>query len=143
MTPDPSRPRIAFIEGSQEPGRPARHLWSIQVHPEDEASYRTVCMWMEALEFHLEKARDYQGAEQELGPKAQFVDMSRKWVKVKNAMWFGKELTGSEKLPEIIMDLMAHCALTLKMFKWPGNKPWSKEVDGPNYVWPDTPTPGS
>ena len=142
--PPVGEPRITFIHcDSQEPDGLLFDRWQIDVAHSDESTRQTLSVWLDALVFHLEKAKDYQGAEQELGPKAQFVDMSRKWVKVRAAMWFGKALTGPEKLPEIIMDLMGHCGLSLKMFRWPGDKPWSDEINGGNYVWPDKPTPGS
>jgi hypothetical protein len=102
---------------------------------------QTVEIWMEALEFHLHKARDYQGAEQELGPLAQFVDMNRKWVKIKHALWFGRHLTGPEKVPEILFDLMAHIGLTLRMIQHPGNQPWARDfsTSDPNFRWPTLP----
>jgi hypothetical protein len=116
--------------------------WSLQVDDEDTLNLDTLMVWMEAIEFHLEKAKDYQGAEQELGPMAQFVDMSRKWVKIKNALWNKQELTGPEKVPEILFDLMAHIGLTLRMIRRP-KPPWGEQVTGPNYAWPKAPTPGS
>lgn len=109
----------------------------------DGRTIKTIEIWMEALDFHLHKAKDYAGAEQELGPKAQFVDMSRKWVKIKNALWFGRHLTGPEKIPEILFDLMAHIVLTLRMIKYPGNQPWARDFtsSNPNYRWPEIPKP--
>jgi hypothetical protein len=59
-------------------------------------------------------AVDYEDAAEELGIKAQFVDINRKIGKLKRWMWQGKPLHG-EQPDEVIMDLIAHLLLTLDM----------------------------
>lgn len=80
----------------------------------DSASVKRNCVEIvQALKLHCDKARDYAGAEDELGPKAQFVDMNRKWVKVKRALWDEKPLTG-EPLEEVLQDMVGHIGITLR-----------------------------
>jgi len=68
---------------------------------------------LEWLEEFARKARDY-GNEDEfnLGLAGQYADMSRKFKKLRRAMWDGKELTG-EQPAEILHDLIGHAWITL------------------------------
>lgn len=59
-------------------------------------------------------AIDYGNAAEELGVKAQFVDINRKVGKLKRVLWEGKALKG-EQVDEVLCDLIAHCLLTLDM----------------------------
>lgn len=69
----------------------------------------------QALALHLYKSKDYGEGEAEfLGPAGQFAEIYRKIPKLKRAMWEGKTLSG-EQPAEILMDLMAHCALAVAM----------------------------
>ena len=68
----------------------------------------------EAIDLFLRRNRDYGDAAEELGPKAQFVDMNRKFRKLKRGLWEGEELVG-ESTREICMDLIGHCLLTIDM----------------------------
>ena len=67
----------------------------------------------EWLEEFARKARDY-GDEDEfnLGLVGQYADMSRKFKKLRRAMFEGKELTG-EQPDEILRDLIGHAWITL------------------------------
>lgn len=68
-------------------------------------------VWLDLFQM---KSREYGEAAFELGAKAQFVDMNRKFVKLKAALWEEKELT-TEGIDEILLDLIGHCFLTLEM----------------------------
>lgn len=64
------------------------------------------------------KAADYNDNENEnhrqLGVQGQFADIWRKIGKLKKALWDGYSLVG-EQPREILMDLIAHCFLTIAM----------------------------
>lgn len=66
----------------------------------------------EALALFLLRNRDYGDAANELGERAQFVDMNRKFRKLKNILWEGQEPVG-ESAEEICRDLIGHCLLTI------------------------------
>lgn len=68
-------------------------------------------VWLDLFQM---KSREYGEAAFELGAKAQFVDMNRKFVKLKAGLWEDKELT-TEGIDEILLDLIGHCFLTLEM----------------------------
>jgi hypothetical protein len=61
-----------------------------------------------AIELYLRKSKDYGGLSGGLGPRAPFVDMWRKILKLKRCMWEGEELK-FEQTDEIIMDLIGTC----------------------------------
>jgi len=61
-----------------------------------------------ALELYLRKTKDYGGFSGGLGPKAPFVDMWRKIIKLKRCMWDGEPLR-FEQTDEIVMDLIGTC----------------------------------
>lgn len=67
--------------------------------------------WLDLFQM---KSREYGDAAFDLGPRAQFVDMNRKFVKLRRALWEGKELT-TESIDEILLDLIGHAFLTLEM----------------------------
>src|SRR6185503_1867367 len=64
------------------------------------------------------KAQDYNDNQNEnhrvLGVRGQFADIWRKIGKLKKALWDGQPLVG-EQPREILMDLIAHCFLTIAM----------------------------
>lgn len=60
----------------------------------------------------LDKNAGYGDMADELGPKAQLVDIHRKVGKLKRALWDGKEI-GEEDIREVTMDLIGHCFLLL------------------------------
>jgi hypothetical protein len=70
-------------------------------------------IWLDLFQM---KSREYGDAAFELGARAQFVDMNRKMVKLRQAIWEGREdaLT-TESVEEILLDLIGHCFLTLEM----------------------------
>lgn len=74
-----------------------------------------------------EKAADYNdnGNEnhRQLGVRGQFADIWRKIGKLKKALWEGRQLVG-EQPREILMDLIAHCFLTIAV------------IDGDNPIGP-------
>jgi hypothetical protein len=57
------------------------------------------------LELYLAKVKDYGGVSGGLGPKAPFVDMWRKMIKLKRSLWEGEELQ-FEQPSEILRDLI-------------------------------------
>jgi hypothetical protein len=60
------------------------------------------------LELYLKKSGDYGGASGGLGPKAPFVDIWRKVLKLKRALWEDEELQ-FEQTDEILSDLIGTC----------------------------------
>ena len=66
----------------------------------------------------LLKAEDYNDNQNEnhrvLGVKGQFADIWRKIGKLKKALWHDEPLVG-EQPREILMDLVAHCLLTIEL----------------------------
>ena len=60
----------------------------------------------------LEKNAGYGDMADDLGAKAQLVDIHRKVGKLKRALWDGKEI-GEENVREVTMDLIGHCFLLL------------------------------
>jgi hypothetical protein len=58
-----------------------------------------------ALELYLRKTKDYGGLSGGLGPKAPFVDMWRKMIKLKKGLWDDEDL-GFEQPEEIIKDFI-------------------------------------
>lgn len=59
----------------------------------------------QAVELYLKKAKDYGGVSGGLGPKAPFVDMWRKMIKLKRSLWEGEELQ-FEQPSEVLRDLI-------------------------------------
>lgn len=69
------------------------------------------------LKLFLEKSADY-GEESHgfMGPVGQFSDIYRKVIKLKRALVDGVELQHEQPI-EILMDLVAHCWLTIAMLE--------------------------
>jgi len=85
-----------------------------QMHDNDPDNLKWIASKQdEWLEEFARKARDY-GDEDEfnLGLVGQYADMSRKFKKLRRAMFEGKELTG-EQPDEILRDLIGHAWITL------------------------------
>lgn len=62
-----------------------------------------------------QKQHDYgENGHEDLGIRAQFVDINRKTHKLRRALWDGVELQG-EQPREILMDLIGHCFLTIDL----------------------------
>lgn len=60
--------------------------------------------------------REYGNMHQELGVRAQYVDMHRKMGKLRRALWDGAITDDWREGPrEIILDLIGHCFLTLEI----------------------------
>jgi hypothetical protein len=78
----------------------------------------------EFYEQFLAKAKDYNDNQNEnhrvLGVRGQFADIWRKIGKLKKALWEGHPLVG-EQPREILMDLIAHCFLTISMMDEEGS----------------------
>lgn len=68
----------------------------------------------EAVEFFRTKTKDYSGGPGFLllGSRGQFSDITRKWLKLYQAVWEGRELVG-EQPQEIVQDFIGHCFLLL------------------------------
>jgi hypothetical protein len=66
------------------------------------------------IEKFADGAIDYRDDGEELGIKAQFVDLNRKLGKLRRFMWEGIPLR-REQPDEVIMDLIAHLFLTLDL----------------------------
>jgi hypothetical protein len=58
-----------------------------------------------AVELYLKKTKDYGGVSGGLGPKAPFVDMWRKMIKLKRSLWEGEELQ-FEQPSEVLRDMI-------------------------------------
>jgi len=70
------------------------------------------CIVPEAVRLFLEKNMDYRGQEFELGARAQFVDMHRKFNKLKPIIWEGYE-PQFESAMEILKDLFGHVCIAM------------------------------
>lgn len=70
-------------------------------------------VWLDLFQM---KSREYGDAAFDLGARAQFVDMNRKFVKLRQGIWDGREdLLTTEGIDEILLDLIGHAFLTLEM----------------------------
>jgi len=68
-----------------------------------------------------ERSREYGDHAFVLGSAGQYADMSRKFGKVKTAMWDKKpEQLTSENIEEVLMDLIGHCLLSLQCLRREG-----------------------
>jgi hypothetical protein len=76
--------------------------------PHDDSVRIVLEILPKALELYLRKTKDYGGLSGGLGPKAPFVDMWRKIIKLKRCMWDGVPLK-FEQTDEIVMDLIGTC----------------------------------
>lgn len=64
------------------------------------------------------KDQDYGDAFKLLGEKGQFSDINRKFWKLYNAIWLGRELVG-EQPDEIAEDIIGHCLLLIYLLRFP------------------------
>lgn len=73
----------------------------------------------EVLQRFAEKNAEYgNNANRDLGIKAQFVDIHRKMIKLRRALWDDEpQALKSEPVEEVIGDLVAHLLLTLDMLR--------------------------
>lgn len=62
----------------------------------------------------VRKNLGYGEMHQDLGVKAQYVDMHRKVRKLKRALWDLQDI-GDETPREVLMDLIGHCFLTIAL----------------------------
>ena len=88
--------------------------------PHDDSIKIVLEILPKALELYLKKTKDYGGLSGGLGPKAPFVDMWRKIIKLKRTMWDGIPLK-FEQTDEIIMDLIGTCLNILAEMKAEGD----------------------
>ncbi len=86
---------------------------------------------MDAIELHYEKAKDYDGDENEFGLKGEIIGITRKVRKLKRVLWDGKDPL-FEGAQEITMDLIGSCLLTLRMQKQVSDKYRAKWRINPN-----------
>lgn len=91
-------------------------LWLDAANASDAFRRATTTTLTRVIDKFASKAVDYGDASDELGIRAQFVDINRKVVKLKRWMWDGKKLAG-EQPHEIMMDLIAHLLLGLGMIE--------------------------
>lgn len=91
----------------------------------------TMDAMMDALELHYQKAKDYDGDENEFGMRGEIIGITRKVRKLKRILWDGKDplFEGSQ---EILMDLIGSAALTLRMQKKVSDKYRAKWRVNPN-----------
>jgi hypothetical protein len=62
----------------------------------------------------IRKNAGYGNMHQDLGVKAQYVDMHRKVRKLKRALWDLQDI-GDESPREVLLDLIGHCFLTMAL----------------------------
>jgi hypothetical protein len=68
------------------------------------------------LELFSERNREYGSNKRSLGPKGEFVEINRKVGKLEIALWDGHpERLTSEKVDEVLQDIIGHCFLALDM----------------------------
>lgn len=91
---------------------------NVHIQPKDypSASAHNICeaLLPEWKDLFLRKNAGYGDMHHELGMAAQFVDMHRKFGKIRRAMW-DNEPIGDETLREVLMDMIGHCFLTLDL----------------------------
>lgn len=106
-------PRAGIGMGAPSNSEFVNEIWWKEATPEQvkDIIVYVLPVWLDLFQL---KSREYGDAAFELGPRAQFVDMNRKFVKLKRALWEGEQLT-TESIDEILLDLMGHCALALEM----------------------------
>jgi hypothetical protein len=84
------------------------------VYPTEAAAYICEELWPRFRARFLEKNAGYGDMHNDLGTKAQFVDLNRKTAKLRRALWDGKDI-GPESAEEVLYDLIGHCFLTLDL----------------------------
>lgn len=84
-----------------------------------------------------ERSREYGDHAFVLGSAGQYADMSRKFGKIKTAMWDKKpEQLTSETIEEVLMDMIGHCLLSIQCLRREGVLGHDKmlyrgQLDGP------------
>lgn len=73
----------------------------------------------EWLQHFLSKQADYGDRANDLGLAGQYAELSRKFIKLRRAMWDGIPLT-QESLREVLLDLIGHGFLSLMYVDHPG-----------------------
>lgn len=82
----------------------------VEGYPTDTARRILKDHFPEWRDLFLEKNAGYGEMHQVLGPRAQFVDMHRKFGKIQRAIWEGQDI-GGETPKEVLLDLIGHCFL--------------------------------
>jgi hypothetical protein len=88
--------------------RLAPHIFEYRIEnvPEDEKIVEIMqTILPKVLELYLAKVKDYGGVSGGLGPRAPFVDMWRKMIKLKRSLWEGEELK-FEQPSEVLKDMV-------------------------------------
>lgn len=75
----------------------------------------------------VRKNAGYGEMHQDLGVKAQYVDMHRKVRKLKRALWDLQDI-GDESPREVLMDLIGHCFLTIALIDAEEEKKRAKTI---------------
>jgi len=70
----------------------------------------------EWAQLFLQKNAGYGEMHRDLGEAAQYVDIHRKVMKLRRALWEGKDI-GPESTEEVIKDLIGHLFLTLELIR--------------------------
>jgi hypothetical protein len=80
---------------------------------------RLMCHAEDALELFVTKHREYgPNNHHDLGTRAQFVDINRKTLKLRGALWDGADTSAwTEQPDEIARDLIGHCLLLLELLE--------------------------
>lgn len=108
---DPTRLRsTVYLGPAGQPGNGFPTEASRRIFSESEERASLLQGWAELF---MEKQQDYGDRGNDLGIPGQYAEMSRKFIKLRKAMWEGKPLVG-EPVHEVIQDLIGHCFLTLK-----------------------------
>lgn len=82
--------------------------YEIQNIPNEQALRVIQDVLPKVLELWMKKSKDYGGTSGGLGPKAPFVDIWRKVIKLKRSLWHGEELQ-FEQNDELLKDLIGTC----------------------------------
>lgn len=72
----------------------------------------------EWFELFMSKQADYGDRGNDLGLAGQYAELSRKFIKLRKAMWDGEELAG-ENLEEVLFDLVGHAFLSIHYLRNP------------------------
>lgn len=95
--------------------------------PEGDAKKITDHLVPEWRHHFLRKNAGYGNMHQDLGVKAQYVDMHRKVRKLKRALWDLQDI-GDESPREVLLDLIGHCFLTIALIDAEAEKEKSVET---------------
>lgn len=107
-----------FNTGAENPiGKKMEELFGDPPHKQAAVILHEI--FPDAINHWLGKTEDYEESSDDLGSAGQYAELHRKMGKLKKALWYGKPLVG-EQPPEILEDLMAHCALAIYALKKEG-----------------------